>query len=47
MLIYHGVSGSAFETVHEIEEADGEAVIGGGQGDDAVRSHVSSRELVG
>ena len=31
VLIYHGASGSAFATVHAVEDADGEAVIGAGQ----------------
>jgi PRTRC genetic system protein B len=31
VLIYHGASGSAFATVHAVEDVDGEAVIGAGQ----------------
>jgi PRTRC genetic system protein B len=31
VLIYHGASGSAFATVHEVEDVDGESVIGVGQ----------------
>ncbi len=31
VLIYHGASGSALATVHEVEDVDGEPVIGAGQ----------------
>ena len=31
VLIYHGASGSAFATVHEVEDVGGESVIGAGQ----------------
>ena len=31
VLIYHGASGSALATVHEVEDVGGEPVIGAGQ----------------